>query len=297
MKRKGVIYTIALTVFSVLVLGSSAFAATLTVDTDNATWEETTVSIPLVYAAGEDSVSSFNCSITWDDSRYALSTCVVGVAGSSASKQIDFNQTSATTAKVIVYGVNSTALQDGTVAQLTLSILETAADGDSSVTVTDQVAASPSATEVALSVTNGTLSLDRTAPTVVITAPTDGATFGRTEISVEGTVDDTSITSVSVNGNDVAVTDGAFSTTITLAEGENTITVTAVDSQANGSSESVTVSYTIGDVDEDGVVDSTDVASAKDQVIGVSAYGVTADINGDGVISVVDLQSIINRTL
>ena len=288
----GVLALAAVTCFSL-----PAFAASLSVDTANASWETEAVTIPLVFAAESDSVSSMNFTLTFDNTRYDISSITVGAAGSTAGKDVAYNKTSATTAKVIVYGLNATAISDGVVVQATFSVVNGAADGDASFALSDQAAASPAAAAVSMSVVNGTLGLDQTAPVVTITSPAESATLGRGEITVDGTVDDTSIATVLVNGTETAVTDGAFSATVTLDEGENTITVTATDASANEGSASVTVTYTAGDVNEDGIVNVTDITSAKDQLLGTAAYNVTADMNNDGIISIVDLQAIINKTL
>lgn len=132
---------------------------------------------------------------------------------------------------------------------------------DSTITVTDNnfsqgVTLSPgvNTVEVTASDSSGnagssgiiTVTLDKTAPVVTITSPTDGLQLGTTSITITGTVDDPSVTQVTLtlNGADstITVTDGAFSAAETLQEGSNTILVTASDAYNNeGTSSTVTV--------------------------------------------------------
>lgn len=72
------------------------------------------------------------------------------------------------------------------------------------------------------------------APALNVTAPTEGLITNAASLTVRGTAaagsSAVTLASVTVNGEEVTVTDGAFTTTITLAEGANTITVVATDS-------------------------------------------------------------------
>lgn len=72
---------------------------------------------------------------------------------------------------------------------------------------------------------------DRTPPTLTVTSPSEGMTTVEDTITVTGAaVSQKGIKSVTVNGAAVTVgSGGVFSTTITLALGQNTITVVATD--------------------------------------------------------------------
>lgn len=91
-----------------------------------------------------------------------------------------------------------------------------------------------------------TFTVDTVAPTLNITAPSDGLITSASSLVVKGTTNDTTSSPVSIaiklNGTDQgAVTvgsDGSFSKTIVLAEGSNTIVITATD--AAGKTTSVT---------------------------------------------------------
>lgn len=91
-----------------------------------------------------------------------------------------------------------------------------------------------------------TFKVDTVAPTLNISAPSDGLITSNSSLVVKGTTNDTTSSPVSIsiklNGADQgAVTvgsDGSFSKTIVLAEGSNTIVITATD--AAGKTTSVT---------------------------------------------------------
>lgn len=96
-----------------------------------------------------------------------------------------------------------------------------------------------------------TYTVDTVPPTLNVTAPADGLITSSTALNVAGMTNDATSSPVTVtiklNGNDqgsVTVgSDGAFSKSVTLAEGDNTIEVTATD--AAGKSSSVSRSVTL----------------------------------------------------
>jgi len=87
-----------------------------------------------------------------------------------------------------------------------------------------------------------TVVLDTTPPIITITAPANGSLTTQGQAIVTGTVqEDTSVASFTVNGQTVALTNGAFSTSVVLAESANPIALTATDVAGNTSSAQVTV--------------------------------------------------------
>ena len=77
-----------------------------------------------------------------------------------------------------------------------------------------------------------------TPPTVTIASPADGAALSQSPAQVRGTVSDPAINTVKINGQDFPASNGAYSGTVALAQGANTITVTA--SNAGGTGTAVT---------------------------------------------------------
>jgi bacillopeptidase F len=86
-----------------------------------------------------------------------------------------------------------------------------------------------------------TVTLDTEAPELSIDSPEDGEYTNRETATVEGTVSDDHLDTVTVNGQETAVTDGEFSQRILLDEGENIIEVVAADEAGNTTTETITV--------------------------------------------------------
>lgn len=80
-------------------------------------------------------------------------------------------------------------------------------------------------------------------PSLVITSPVDGSATSVQTIPVTGTVSDSvsTVSSVTVNGVPAAVTGGTFSASVTLSNGQNTITVVAGNAVGLNTTETVTV--------------------------------------------------------
>ncbi|MFH1674410.1 MAG: hypothetical protein ABIF87_13415, partial [Pseudomonadota bacterium] len=77
---------------------------------------------------------------------------------------------------------------------------------------------------------------------IAITSPAAGATIYRPEVTVEGTYEaEANDIGIVVNGITVTVTNGTFSASIPLSEGQNTITATATDEYGQTASDSITV--------------------------------------------------------
>lgn len=86
-----------------------------------------------------------------------------------------------------------------------------------------------------------TVTLDQDSPEVTIDSPEDGAETDM-DITVEGTATDDYLAAVEVNGESAEVADdGSFSHDLSLDEGENDISVTAIDKAGNESTEQITV--------------------------------------------------------
>jgi Bacterial Ig-like domain (group 2)/Glucodextranase, domain B len=86
--------------------------------------------------------------------------------------------------------------------------------------------------------TSVTLNIDKTPPTLTLTAPSDGMTFTSSQLSVSGTVTDnfTQYPPATCNGNTAVMSGNSFSCNIWLNVGVNTVVVTASDQAGNVSS-------------------------------------------------------------
>ncbi len=89
------------------------------------------------------------------------------------------------------------------------------------------------------------LIFDTEPPVITITSPADGTVLSEATVEVTGTAaDDSGVASVTVNGQAANVAGDAFSATIELAPGANTIVVEASDTLGNAGS--VSISVTLG---------------------------------------------------
>lgn len=98
--------------------------------------------------------------------------------------------------------------------------------------------------------------LDLTPPNLTVTSPTEGEAFNSASVTVSGSTD--ADATVTVQGQGVSVAeDGSFTTTLTLADGAHTLTVTATDPYGNSVSKDVNIT-----------VDTTPPALSVDQPSG-----------------------------
>jgi hypothetical protein len=86
---------------------------------------------------------------------------------------------------------------------------------------------------------------DTTVPQILMGSPNDNSTVDTETISVSGSVIDENIDTVTINDQVVNLdpNNGFFDTTIKLQEGENIITISAVDKAGNRNTETITVYY------------------------------------------------------
>jgi len=114
-------------------------------------------------------------------------------------------------------------------------------DGDNTISVSAADTAGVTGTTGTIAVT-----LDTDAPAVTVTSPASGSTTNTSTVGVSGTVvNDPAIVeaTLTLNGNSstITVTDGAFSHSVTLVAGANTILVSATDGVNTGNSGTVSV--------------------------------------------------------
>lgn len=177
------------------------------------------------------------------NSKQPVVFTVVDEAGGSG---IDLN--------TLVVKQDGTAVASGTIAttaitngySVTYTPASALADGSHTVTVDVSDHDGNAATQKST-----TYTVDTVPPTLNITSPTDGLITASSKLNIVGTTNDATSSPVTVtiklNGTDqgsVTVgSDGTFSKSVTLAEGANTIEITATD--AAGKTSSVTRTVTL----------------------------------------------------
>jgi len=163
--------------------------------------------------------------ITSPEDKAELTESLVAVSGNVSDA----------TAKVTINGVEAEVTEDGAFSasvelvegENTIEVKATA-EGKESVTETVTITYTPEAPELSLEVTS----------------PEDGAELTESPVVVSGNVSDPSA-KVTINGIEAEVAeDGAFSASVELVEGENTIEVKATAEGKEPVTETVTVNYT-----------------------------------------------------
>ena len=158
-------------------------------------------------------------------------------------------------------GINLSSLvvkQDGTAAAAS-TITSTAITNGYSVTYTPASALSDGSHTVTITVSDNdgnaatakstTYKVDTVPPTLNITAPANGLVTNTASLVVRGTTNDTTSSPVTVKitlggadqGSVTVGTDGAFTKTLTLVSGSNTIVITATDAAGKASTVTRTV--------------------------------------------------------
>ena len=138
----------------------------------------------------------------------------------------------------ITSGITKTAITNGYSVTVTPSTLS---DGSHTVTINCADNDGNRATEKST-----TFTVDTVPPVLNVTSPDAGLITNKSTVVVAGTTNDatSSPVTLTVNGNKVSVgSNGSFSTTVTLSEGENTITIEAVDQAGKVSTVTRTVTY------------------------------------------------------
>ena len=164
---------------------------------------------------------------TWKvtDADSGVNSSTIGITIDSGSK--------------ITEGITKTAITGGYQCSYTPSTA--LSDGSHTVKINASDNDGNAATQVSVQ-----FKIDTVPPTLTLSNPTDGLITNNKSLTVSGTTNDatSSPVTVKVNGSAVSVSStGTFSTTITLVEGSNTITVVATDSA--GKSSTVTRKVTL----------------------------------------------------
>ena len=179
-----------------------------------------TLSSPSSSALLTNNKPKFQWTITDDDSGVDPSTIKIKIDSTTISDGI--TKTAITNGYSCSY-TPATALSDG---NHTYSVYGSDFDGNEA------------------TVKSATFKVDTIAPSLNVTAPTDGFITNSSKVTVKGTTNDVTSSPVTLKINGTAVTvgsDGSFTHEVNLTEGANTITIVATD----GAGKSTTVTKTV----------------------------------------------------
>ncbi len=171
----------------------------------------------------------------------ALTSPATGTTSATASVTVEgtVSDPAATVAITVGSTDQGTVSVHSTTGAFSKAITLTGATNSVTITATNVVGTASSALTIALS-----------KPTVKLTAPTTGTKVNKNTVDVTGTVSDPAATvAITVGSTDqgtvsVHSTTGAFSKTVLLASGSNTITVTGTNNAGAGTAATVSVENT-----------------------------------------------------
>ncbi|MDG5473224.1 S8 family serine peptidase [Jeotgalibacillus sp. ET6] len=104
-----------------------------------------------------------------------------------------------------------------------------------------------------------TITVDLTSPVIEVTSPEDGLKTNKETITITGMVNEEHLDTFTINGQNVSVTDGAFSKRLLLENGENQFEMTATDLAGNSTTETLTVEAKFGEIEIQNLQPSEDV--------------------------------------
>ena len=161
---------------------------------------------------------------------------VLGASTQNVVMELQDTGDSGLNMSTVVFKINNQPIsegldwQDGTDGKKTCTyVAKNLSDGSNTITlqVTDNDGNKSNLASV-------TFMISTAAPQLSVTTPTEGLITNSPSLTVSGTVTPgselVSISSVTVNGDNAVVSEGAFTKEITLTEGQNTVTVIATDS-------------------------------------------------------------------
>jgi len=142
--------------YSVVLTCTACFGATLTAGEISAAPGSQGVALPISLAldAG-DEVASLQFDILFDGGTLALPLVVIGSAAQSAAKELSYFALGLDTVRVVIAGLNQTAIPEGAVAQALFNVDAAAPEELSVVTLGYVVLADPFGSEVDAEVVSG----------------------------------------------------------------------------------------------------------------------------------------------
>lgn len=285
--------------------------ATLSVDSVSALIGTLDVTVPVRLASTGAQVAGLNFDLSFDATALTLRDVTLGPAGSAAGKSVAFSQPAAGVVRIIVFGINQTAIGDGEVVTVHFDVSASAAPGVTALTLSNAVATDPSGGSIPLTLVDGTFTVLQNQPPSV-NAGADQTITLPAAASLDGTVSDDGLPAppnltvtwsvVSGPGPVTFADPNAVDTTATFTtDGTYVLRLTASDGDLTTSDDVViTVLPMPGDLNGDLTVNVLDVQLCVNVFLGTETTPkivALADVNGDTVVNVLDVQIIVNLVL
>ncbi len=244
-----------LAVLLLFLLAGHAIAQTASLSVGTASGSPgASVDLSVSFSAGSTTVSGFLFDLGFPSSL-SYGSVTTGSAASAAGKGASANSISGGV-RVLIFGVNQTAIGSGPVAIVHLNIAAGAAAGTIAVNIGNISASDPSGNPVTVSGSGGSVTVlgggGGGAPTIAITSPTSSGSYTTTSstLSISGTAS-VGVTQVTWTNNRGGSGTASGTTSwsvsgIALQSGSNVITLTARDAAGKSGTALITVTYNSG---------------------------------------------------
>jgi YD repeat-containing protein len=213
----------------VTVGSGGAFATTVPISTDGAA----AVTVTATDAAGNQSVATRH--FTRDTQAPAMTLTAPGNPFVTRFDTI-FMRGNVTDATPVIVAANGTPAPVDAGGNFSVSVPLTSGTNTLTIVATDAAGNTTSLLRSGLS--------DATPPAISVSQPADGSSVTTQSVNVTGSVQDASSVTVTVNGTPTPVIAGAFSATLSLNLGANTITIVGTDAAGNSTTRTETVTLT-----------------------------------------------------
>ena len=270
------------------VSGTVEAGATVKVNNVHATVSGVTWSIPITLVTGANGISVVASDASGNTT---VKTAVVTVDPAATQLSVDPVTSPTKSASQTITGAieaGASVKVNGNAATVTGTAWSYAADlteGLNGFTITAGIAGKKDST--------ATVSITRqsTAPVIILSALSNGSTAASQIQNVTGIIYSADLRAVTVNGQPVTVTNGAFTLPISLVNGANTVTVTATDAAGNSTSVTRTINFdaarpasTIA-ASPDNIITNTNTAvidGSTDMTASVTVNGAPALVDANG---------------
>jgi len=167
----------------ILLLCGEVFASTLTVGQGSVQPGETAVTVPLTLTVSSgDIVAALQTDVGFNSDALNLSSISAGPSATAANKNVSFSVQAPGSVKVIIAGLNQTAIPDGVVANMVFEVKQSAIAGVQAILLDEVLAADPTGVSVPVNAISGGITVSATSEGEV--GEGEGESGGEGEVGV-----------------------------------------------------------------------------------------------------------------
>lgn len=140
----------------ILLLCGEVFASTLTVGQSSARPGETAVTVPLtLMVSSGDTVAALQADVEFEPDALSLSRISAGPSATAANKNVSFSVQYPGSVRLIIAGLNQTAILDGVVADMVFDVNQSTIAGVQAILLDEVLAADPTGVSVSVNAVSG----------------------------------------------------------------------------------------------------------------------------------------------